>query len=145
MKRWEICLGHLSVAAVGVTGVVYGVMKYFLVGGNPDSPLGSPWQPAVLKAHILAAPVAVFALALIFRAHAIVRLRNGEPTGRGSGIGLVATAAPLVFSGYLVQVFVGGDARRWCGWIHAGIGVAFVAAYFGHRFRPDEDDRESPG
>ena len=140
MKRWEVRLGHAAVAAVGVSGIVYGWMKYFLAGRDPDSALGSPWQPAVLKLHVLAAPIAVFAIALIFRAHAVVRLRSGGASGRGSGIGLLGAAAPLVFSGYLVQVFVGDAARKWCGWIHAVLGVAFLAVWFTHRFRPDDEE-----
>jgi membrane associated rhomboid family serine protease len=132
VKGWEKFLHHAAVAAVGLSGVVYGVMKYFLTGTDADSRVGHPWQQPALKAHVMAAPFLVFALGLVFSSHALKRFRTGEPDGRVSGAGMLWLVAPLVLSGYLVQVLTGDAARRWTGWLHAALGVVYVFGYLAH-------------
>lgn len=132
MKRWERLFHHVSVIAVGLSGVVYGVLKYFMAGADPDSRVGNPWTQPALKAHVLAAPFLVFALGLVLSAHALKRFRAGEPDGRLSGIGLLGMAAPVVLSGYVVQVLTGDAARTWTGWLHAAVGVLYLGGYVAH-------------
>ena len=132
MKLWEVRLIRWGFALASASGVVYGVMKYFLAGTDPDSRLGHPWQPAVLAAHVLLAPVAVFGMGLLLRGHALPQLKRGEREGRGTGLALTAVGMPLVFSGYLVQVFTGETARKGTGWIHAALGVLFALAFLLH-------------
>jgi hypothetical protein len=132
MSRWELFLLHASTLAIAISGVVYGLMKYAMTGSDPDSPLGHPWQPGVLKAHVLAAPFLVFAFGLVARGHALPKWRSGEKTGRKSGIALLGLVAPLVLSGYAVQVFTGDSLRRATGWVHAALGAVWVLAYAVH-------------
>jgi hypothetical protein len=132
MNRWEVFLLHASGLAIAISGAVYGVMKYAMTGSDPDSPLGHPWQPGVLKAHVLAAPFLVFALGLVARGHALPKWKSGETTGKKSGISLLGLVAPLVLSGYAVQVFTGEFLRRGTGWTHAALGVVYVLAYAAH-------------
>jgi hypothetical protein len=132
MKRWELILLHLSALAVALSGIAYGVMKYFLAGSDPDSPLGHPWQPGALKAHVVAAPFLVFALGIVARGHALLKWRSGETTGKRSGLVLVAFVAPLVLSGYAVQVFTGELVRKGTGWGHSAAGGVFTLAYLVH-------------
>jgi hypothetical protein len=132
MKSWESWVNRVGVALAGTSGIVYGVMKYFLAGANPDSRLGHPWQPVMLAAHVLAAPVAVFGLGLLWRSHALGRLQLLEKEGRKSGLTLLRVAPPLVFSGYLVEVFTGEALRKATGWIHAALGAAFLLAFVLH-------------
>lgn len=132
MKAWEVRVIRWGFGLVSASGVVYGVMKYLLSGSDPDSRLGHPWQPAVLAAHVLAAPIAVFAMGLLLRGHALPQLRRGEREGRGTGLALTAVGTPLVFSGYLVQVFTGETLRKGTGWIHAALGVLFALAFVMH-------------
>jgi hypothetical protein len=132
MSRWELFLLHASTLAIAVSGVVYGFMKYAMTGSDPDSPLGHPWQPGVLKAHVLAAPFLVFAFGLVARGHALPKWRSGDKTGRKSGISLLGLVAPLVLSGYAVQVFTGDSLRRGTGWAHAALGAIYVLAYAAH-------------
>lgn len=129
---------HVAAISAVATGLLLGVMKYLLVPEDPDSPVNHPWQPGVLKAHLLAAPLLVFALGAIWRQHGLARLRSGETVGRRSGRGLLLAAFPLVLSGVLVQALVSDGARRWSGWIHAALGLAFALAYALHPRRPDE-------
>jgi hypothetical protein len=132
VKRWAALFNHVACAVVGVSGIAYGVLKYFGSGSDPDSRVGSPWQQPMLKVHVLGAPLLIFALGLVFSGHALKRLRDGDDPGRASGLGLLALGAPLVLTGPLVQVLTGDAARRWSGWVHAGLGVVYVAAYAAH-------------
>jgi hypothetical protein len=132
MTRWAALLNHAVCLLVGLSGVAYGVMKYFMAGADPDSRAGHSWQQPMLKAHVLTAPFLVFALGLVFGGHALVRLKGGEAPGRKSGAGLLALAAPLVLTGPLIQVLTGDAARQWTGWIHAALGAVYVLAYAGH-------------
>jgi hypothetical protein len=146
VKNWEAWIIRVGFGLVSASGIVYGAMKYFLPGSNPDSRLGHPWQPAVLAAHVLAAPVAVFAMGLLLRGHALPRLKHGEPEGRKTGLSLTAAGMPLVFSGYLVQVFTGEALRKGMGWIHAALGLLFALAFLMHMpgSRPPDDAPEAP-
>jgi uncharacterized membrane protein YidH (DUF202 family) len=146
VKNWEAWIIRAGFGLVSASGIVYGAMKYFLSGSNPDSRLGHPLQPAVLAAHVLAAPVAVFAMGLLLRGHALPRLKSGEPEGRKTGLSLTAAGMPLVFSGYLLQVFTGEALRKWMGWIHAALGLLFTLAFLMHipRSRTPDDTPEAP-
>ena len=101
MKAWEVLIIRWGFGLAAASGVVFGVMKYLLTGSDPDSRLGHPWQPAILAAHVLAAPVAVFAMGLLLRGHALPQLKRREREGRRTGLALTAVGMPLVFSGYL--------------------------------------------
>ena len=150
MKDWEAWTIRVGFFLVSASGIVYAVMKYFLAGSNPDSRLGHPWQPAILAAHVLAAPVAVFAMGLLLRGHALPRLLRGEREGRKTGLSLTAAGIPLVFSGYLVQVFTNETLRKGTGWLHAALGLLFALAFAMHmpagasRSRPPDDAPEAP-
>ena len=147
MKRWEAWVNHLGWSLTALSGLVYGVLKYFMTNPDPDSRLSHPWQPAVLALHVLAAPVAVFGLGLLFRRHALAQLSSGEPERRRTGTAMTLLAIPLVLSGYVVQVMTGDAARRWTGWTHAALGLVYAIGYAIHplvsRSLPD-DATESP-
>jgi hypothetical protein len=132
MRRWEAWWNHLAVAAVSLSGLAYGIFKYFVPSPDPDSRAGHPWQPVLLKAHVLAAPLAVFGVGLLLRRHALRKLRHGEKEGRTSGALIVWIFAPLVLTGYLVQVLAGFHGARVAGWSHAGLGVIVLLAYVFH-------------
>ena len=146
MTRWEAWIIRVGFGLAAASGVVYGAMKYFLAGSDPDSRLGHPWQPAVLAAHVLAVPVAVFGMGLLLRDHALPRIKLRHREGRRTGMTLAAIGLPLVFSGYLVQVFTGEALRKGTGWLHAALGILFALAFVLHRpgsRRPD-DAPEAP-
>lgn len=141
MKRWVASLHHASILAVGLSGLAYGVMKYFLHGSDPDSRVGHFWQQPTLKIHVLTAPLLVFALGLLFSAHALARLKAGESPGRMSGAGLLGLAAPLILTGSLVQVLTGNAARQWTGWIHAGLGAVYLLGTLAHLLKKLPENR----
>lgn len=132
MKRWEAWWNHAALAAVSLTGVAYGALKYFVPSPDPDSRIGHPWQPGLMKAHILVAPLAVFGVGLLLRRHALARLKNGERSGRRTGALMLWIFLPLTLSGYLVQALVAPGAVRATGWGHAGLGLALLLGYAFH-------------
>ncbi len=132
MKRWEAWWNHAALAAVALTGIAYGVVRYFMHSPDPDSALGHPWQPFLLKAHIVLAPFAVFGVGLLLRRHALARRRSGEINGRRTGNSMLWLFLPLVLTGYLVQVITAREAARVMGWGHAILGVFFVTGYALH-------------
>ncbi len=132
MKRWEAWWNHAALSAVSLSGLAYGVLKYFVPGPDPDSRAGHPWQAAAMKAHILVAPFAILGVGLLLRRHALARLRNGEQSGRSTGLTMLRLFAPVALTGYLVQVLVERGATRAAGFSHAGLGVLFLLGYALH-------------
>lgn len=142
MKRWEAWTSHIGWSLTAMSGLVYGVLKYFVTSPDPDSRLSHPWQPAILAVHVLAAPVAVFGFGLLFRRHALARLSEGEHERRRTGTVMTLLAIPLILSGYVLQALMGDAARRWIGWGHAGLGLIYAIGYAMHplasRSLPDD-------
>lgn len=143
MKRWEAWTNHVGWSIVAASGLLYGVLKYFAAASDPDSRMATPWQPSVLAVHLLAAPIAVFGVGLLFRRHALARWICGERQGRRTGSLMIWLAFPLGLSGYVVSVLTGESPRRWTGWIHAAIGLLFAAGYALHP-RTSDPPVESP-
>ncbi len=143
MKRWEAWWSHAGLVAVSLTGVLYGVFKYFLPDLDPDSRVGHPWQLALLKAHILVAPFAVFGVGLLLRRHALARITTGEVNGRRTGSVMLWLFLPLTLTGYLIQVMVSGGAARGVGFTHAALGVIFLLGYAAHPRRKAPTDTGS--
>ena len=54
------------------------------------------------------------------------------------------TIAPLVLSGYAVQVFTGGSLRKGMGWTHAALGAVYILAYAAHLLKKRPVDEVSP-
>ncbi len=132
MKRWEAWWNHAAISAVSLTGLLYGVVKYCVPSSDPDSRIGHPWQPALMKAHVLVAPFAVFGLGLILRRHVLARIWTGEVNGRKTGLAMLWLFLPLALTGYLIQVLVEGGAVRAAAWSHAALGAAFLLGYAFH-------------
>lgn len=132
MKRWEAWWNHAALAAISLTGVVYGVFKYAVPSPDPDSRAGHPLQSVFMKAHVLVAPFAVFGIGLLLRRHALSRLRQGEREGRKTGKLMLWLLLPVALTGYLIQVLAGSGADRATGWSHAALGALFVAGYAFH-------------
>ena len=130
MSRIEAWFVHISTILVGGTGVVYAVM---MDPADAYSVVGHPWQPGVQYLHIVVAPIAVFAIGLIWKNHVFDHYRRGLTTGRRSGMSLMLTMAPMVVSGYLIQVSVGESWR--IAWIvvHCITSFLWIAGYLVHQ------------
>ena len=133
IRRGEMWLLSLSTLVSGGTGLLLYYMKEWLEPTDPFSVLNHPWQPYVLKTHLVAVPFLIFAVGLVFSSHAVERFRAGKPSGRSSGVGLLALFIPLVLSGIGVQIFTAETWQRGAVWIHLIAGAAYMAFFMGHR------------
>jgi len=135
IRRFELWFLSLATLAAGLTGLVLFYMKEWLEPVDPFSAVNHPWQPLVLKAHLVAVPLLVFAVGLIFSSHAAERYRTGRRTGRRSGAGLLVLFAPLVLSGVGVQILTNEAWQRGAVWLHLATGVGYLLFFLVHRLR----------
>jgi hypothetical protein len=133
VSRLERRLLDASMAVVTLSGLAYYVMKTWMRPRDPYSVLGHPFQPYALALHLLAAPALVFVLGLIFREHVMEKLRGGRSVpGRRGGIGLAATAAPMVVSGYALQIASSPGMRSFLSYAHLATGLVFALLFVAH-------------
>jgi hypothetical protein len=135
IERWALRLGFLLATA---TGLAYGYLRYFLQRSGDFGPEPHPWQSVAQHAHVLAAPLLLFALGIATRGHVQGMLQHGVTRGRRTGLLMAWLGAPLVLGGYAIQVVTGAGLRAWLGWIHAAISVVFVFAFTWHWLKPEE-------
>ena len=83
--------------------------------------------------HVLAAPLLVFAIGLIWKTHAWLGVRLRVAARRKSGLALFATAAPMIASGYLLQTATVPTWRQaWLG-IHLVASALWLGGYVAHQ------------
>lgn len=133
MTKAEAALLHASHVLVGGTGLVYAWMLWFATSDDPDALVNHPLQPDVQHLHVLTAPLLVFALGLVWRAHVWARVRNGHRARRTSGLVLFASSAPMIASGYFVQTAVDPTWREAWVAVHVATSLAWIAAYALHQ------------
>lgn len=135
MTRAEAALLHVSHVLVGGTGLVYAWMLWFATSDDPEALVNHPLQPDVQHLHVLTAPLLVFAIGLVWRAHVWTRVRGGHRARRASGLALFASAAPMIASGYFVQTAVDPDWREAWVAVHVATSLAWIAAYAAHQWK----------
>lgn len=132
LERWSL---HLGALLTGLSGLVYGWLRYF---GRVPGEFGiepHPLQGLVQHLHVLAAPLLLFALGMTVRGHLTTKLRAGTREGRRTGLGLGFLILPMVAAGYLVQVALAPGWRLAWAWVHGVASLLFLAAYLGHGLR----------
>lgn len=134
MTRVQIWLLHISNLLVGGTGAAYAVMLYLLTPGDEFAVVNHPWQPHAQHLHVLFAPLLVFAVGFIWQSHALARKRKGVPARRKSGLDLLYTFFPMVFSGYLLQISVADAWRQAWVVVHVTVSVLWLLGYLVHQF-----------
>ena len=86
MKRFESWLLGLSTLLVGGTGLALYVMKEWMSSTDPFAVVHHPLQPWMLRIHLVAVPMLVFAFGMIAREHIGAKLAAGLWDGRRSGL-----------------------------------------------------------
>ncbi len=141
MTKFQAWSLHIAVAVLTVTGAVFAWMKYAMKSDDPFAVANHPWQPYMLDAHVVIAPIAVFALGFVFAIHAWPRYQGRIVARRRSGIASMLMLAPMILSGYLMQVLTGEtivEAMRITHWISSAI---FVFGYGLHQaLRPNANE-----
>lgn len=129
LERWSL---HLAALLTALTGLAYGWARYF--GGRPGEfgPEPHPLQGLFQHAHVLTGPALVFALGVMVKGHALPALRAHAPKGRASGLALGLLIAPLILSGYALQVCVDPRWRAAIAWLHGPLALLFILAHLAH-------------
>ncbi len=135
MTRVERTLLWGSSAAVAVSGLGFAWTKYLVQSDDPFAVVNHPWQTFFLKAHVLSAPVLVFVVGLLFSRHVSRHWRSPNPSGRRSGLVIVALLLPLVASGYLIQTMTDGRLVAWLVAVHLATGILYVVLVPYHNAR----------
>lgn len=133
MTRLERWILHLTALLTGVTGLIYGWLRYF---GQLKGEFGMeahPLQGALQHLHVLGSPLLVFTLGMLLRGHVLPMWRAGRPAGRTSGLLLALVVAPMALSGYAVQVVVEPRWRLLFAWVHGVSSLLFLGVYAGHQ------------
>jgi len=118
VNRAERRLLDIANLLVGGTGLVYAVMKYLMEAADEWAVVNHPWQPHIQHLHILAAPLLVFVAGAFWKHHVLEKMRGNGSNGRATGLALAIQLAPMVLSGYLIQVSVAENWRLAWIWVH---------------------------
>ena len=130
-ERWAIWSTSL---ATFVTGVIYLWMKYLLVSDDPFTVVNHPWQPIMLKLHILVAPLLIFAIGMVMLRHVWRHLKARMRSGRRSGLLTVAVLGPMIMTGYLIQAITHQGWLKAMAISHIALGLLFGAGLLAHQF-----------
>ena len=132
MSKLQLLWLHLSVALTAITGIVFAVMKYLLRSDDEFAVVNHPWQPHMLAAHVVIAPVLLFLLGWTFSNHMLPKYRFGNGKNRRSGFGAMLLIVPMALSAYLLQIATNESLRAAMAWTHGITSALFVMAYLIH-------------
>lgn len=128
-QRWLLWGSSL---VTGVTGLAYWWMKNRMEPVDAWAAINHPLQPWMLKAHILVAPVMVFAVGLIAADHIWRHYRQGVKAGRRSGQTAMWVFVPMVLTGYSIQAVTHAGWLEALAWAHLVTGVAYLFGLVAH-------------
>ena len=127
----EVVLAAVSTLLVGGTGLVYAWFRY-LAGPPEGFAVTHPWEPSTQHLHVLAAPLLVFAVGLLWRAHVIASWKRNGASRRRSGVVIALASFPMIASGYFLQIAVDAGWRRAWGVLHTGGSLVWLASSLIH-------------
>jgi thiamine biosynthesis lipoprotein len=133
MSRGAAWFVHAATLLVGLSGLVYAVMRYLLRPAEPYAVVHHPWQPAVQHLHVLCAPLLVFAAGFLWRAHVWPGLCARDRRRRASGLAATAALVPMVVSGPFLQTTT--DERWRSVWVvvHVASSLLWTGGYVAHQ------------
>jgi hypothetical protein len=132
MSRAQVVYLHLCVVITALTGTVFAVMKYGMTSDDPFAVVNHPLQPAMLAAHVVVAPLLVFGFGWVFTNHIWPGFASGMARKRKSGLWSMGAIAPMVLSGYLLQIATAEATRQAMAIAHWVSSALFVIAYVIH-------------
>jgi hypothetical protein len=128
LERWSL---HFAALATAGTGLLDGLLRWFGERAGEFGPEPHPWLGLAQHLHVLVTPLLVFTLGMMVRGHLWPKLgRSAE--GRRTGLGAAFLIAPMVISGYGIQVATSPVWRGGLAWVHGVSAGLFLLAYFGH-------------
>ena len=133
MTRFEVWLSHFSTIIVGVSGVIYLWMKYFMQTDDPFAVVNHPLQPTTMTVHVLAAPILTFLLGMTVSSHVRKKIASGSRSNRLSGLVTLVTIPAMVVSGYLLQTSTNELFTRVALVVHLVSSGIFALTYLVHQ------------
>ena len=140
MKRGPKRFLHASTLLIGLTGLIWAWMRYvWSAGPEPEDPeLMMTWtgihpkEPLMRTLHLLAAPLSVFAVGIVWQGHVAPRLGKRRYARRYTGHLLAGLFFPMVISGVLLQTASSEEMRNAMVYTHAISGSAWFFFYGAH-------------
>jgi hypothetical protein len=132
MSRTQLLSLHISIALTALTGILFAWMKYLMKSSDPFAVVNHPLQPHILSAHVLLAPAMTFVLGWTFANHMWPRIILGDLRRRLTGLSSTILIAPMVVSGYLLQVSTSDAIRNAMAIAHGVSSAVFVIGYVAH-------------
>ena len=139
-EKWSLWGSSI---VVGLTGIALGVMKYLMTTDDPYAVVHHPLQPWMLKLHILAAPVLVFAIGAVYTRHIVRNWKSGRREGRRTGIVTILVVLPMILSGYLIQTLTSESWLFRLAMAHIAVGIVYLVMFGAHQ-RSTEGGRQLP-
>lgn len=133
MNRWQSWSLHSATLVVGLSGIFYLWMKYFMASDDPFALVNHPLQPLMLDLHLFTAPLLIFCFGLMFESHIQRKLRAGTPVNRKSGLIAAGTFGVMTLSGYVLQVTAIEGLSRTALGLHLLSSGAFLFSYLIHQ------------
>ncbi len=134
MNRPQLIVLQVANLAVAGTGLAYAWMRYLVEPGDEWAVVNHPWQPTVQHLHVLAAPILIFVIGLIWNSHVLGKLKNGR-TNLAAGVGLMILLLPMTASGYLLQTAVDPWWRQIWIWVHIVSSLLWIGVFVAHQVR----------
>lgn len=141
-ERWSVWGTSLLTF---VSGLGFLWTKYFVETQDPWAAVNHPLEPWFLKVHVLAAPALIFAVGLIALRHIWRHLRTRTPRGWKSGVVLLGVLAPMVLTGYLIQVVTHAGALQALALAHIVAGIVYASVLGAHQWAVGRRRRDSDG
>lgn len=126
MNRFQKILLWVTSGLTGATGAVYFVMDRMMEPVGPWAVVNHPFQPWVLKLHIIIAPALIFSIGLIATEHIWKHYRGRIRRARRTGLATMWMIAPMVVTGYLIQSITQQTLLSTIAWAHIATGVIYL-------------------
>lgn len=131
LQKW-LLLGSSGIT--GFTGLLYWWMDHMMDPVTEWAAINHPLQPWLLKAHILSAPVLVFAVGLITSDHIMKHMKKPNLPGRNSGRTILWLLVPMGYSGYLIQTVTHEGWLSILAWTHLITGSVYLLGLGAHQW-----------
>lgn len=119
-------------------------MKYAMKSDDPFAVVNHPMQPFLLSAHVIVAPLLVFAFGWIFGNHIAPGYYANRTASRWrSGAFNAVVLLPMIASGYLSQIATADAMRHAMAVAHWVSSAFFVVAYTTHLLTKKNGERAS--
>ncbi|MFQ5719184.1 MAG: hypothetical protein ACE5IK_06515 [Acidobacteriota bacterium] len=132
MSRLERSVLLAATVLAGGSGLILHVMKRWMSPADAFAVVNHPWQPFVLKLHVVSVPFLVLVLGMTMAGHAKDRFLAGRRRGRRTGVAVAVLVVPMIATGVLIQVLMSDPAIRMMAWAHLATGGIFLAVYVVH-------------